>query len=108
MLPELDCFAFLKIVKVHFPLFFHGTWRVNLLQRTKNTLSFSLVPERSSPELCGIRFGDSEVIPLKQAVGKDGFELREHVTEYQRQFRQVPSEIEEREQLLHTERFDKS
>ncbi len=67
-----------------------------LICNEKNTLSVSLVPERSSPELCGIRFSDSEVIPLKQAVGKDGFELGEHVTEYQRQFRQVPSEIEEK------------
>lgn len=33
----------------------------------------SLVPEWSSPEFCCVCLGDSEVIPLEQATGEDGF-----------------------------------
>ena len=49
-------------------------------------------PTRRSSDLCCICLGDSEVIPLEQAIGEDSFELCQHVAEYQRQFGQVPSE----------------
>lgn len=69
----------------------------------------SLVPKRSSPELGGVSLGDSEVIPLEQAVGEDGFELSQHVTEDQRQLGQVPStEEEQRERALYNFMLDGS
>lgn len=56
----------------------------------------SLVSKRPSPKFGCVSFGDSEVVALKQAVGKYGFELCEHVTEDQGQLGEVPPE-EERE-----------
>lgn len=43
------------------------------------------------PKLCSVSLGDAEVVALKQTVGKDGLELRQHVAEDQRQFGEVPS-----------------
>ena len=52
----------------------------------------SLVSERPSPELCGVGLGDAEVVALEEAVGEDGLELGQHVTEDQRQLGEVPPE----------------
>lgn len=41
----------------------------------------SLVPKGSSPEFCCISLRDPEIVPLEQTVGKDGFQLSQHVTE---------------------------
>ena len=49
----------------------------------------SLVSKRPPPELCSVGFGDSEIVPLEETVGKDGFQFSQHVAEDQRQLGQV-------------------
>ena len=49
-----------------------------------------LVPEGLPPELSGVSLGDAAVVALKQAVGEDGLQLRQHVAEDQRQLGQIP------------------
>ena len=55
-----------------------------------HTLRCLLVPEGTPPELGGIRFGDAEVVTLKQTVGEDGLQLCQHVTEDERQLGEIP------------------
>lgn len=52
-------------------------------------LLHSLVTKRASPEFSSVSFGDPEVVTLKQAIGEDGFQLCQHVTEDQRQLSEV-------------------
>lgn len=52
----------------------------------------SLVTKGSSPEFCCVGLRDPEIVPLEQTVGKDGFQLSQHVTEDKREFGQVSPE----------------
>ena len=63
------------------------------IQCLKRYIEFvSLVPEGVPPELCSVGLGDAEVVTLKQTIGEDGLQLRQHVAEDQRQLGEVPPE----------------
>ena len=51
--------------------------------------NYSPLTKTSSPEICGVTFGNSEGVPREHPLGEHGLQLAEHVAEHQAELRQV-------------------